>query len=452
MTDHELWQIVLTDIEPQISKANFITWFKNTYITSKKEGVVSVAVPNAFSKEWLENKYNKYVMKSLRNTINDIKGVTYIIENKKPNTILAQQNLKVRNTEIEKTQLHFEELQIDKETNLNPKYTFDNFVVGPSNELAHAAAVSVSKKPGTLYNPLFIYGGVGLGKTHLLQAVGNTLKKINKNILYLSSERFTSEFISAIQNQSMESFKNKYRNKDVLIIDDIQFFAGKEQTQEAFFHTFNTLYEQNKQIILSSDRTPRSIPTLEERLRSRFEGGMLVDIGYPNYETRIAILKTKMQNKNISLSDDVINYIANNIQRNVRELEGALNLVIASSQLRNNEVTLGNAKKILAHITNKPKKPTSYKKIFKVVSDFYEIEEKDLIGKNRKKEIVLPRQLAMYIMRKELESSYPYIGEKFGGKDHTTVMYACDKIKKELNNNNTLEQELGLIKQQIYTD
>jgi len=452
MTDRELWQIVLTDIEPQISKANFITWFKNTYITSKREGIVSVAVPNAFSKEWLENKYNKYIMKSLRDTINDIRGVNYVIENKKPNIVLAQQNIKIQDTEIEKTQMRFEELQIDRETNLNPRYTFDNFVVGSSNELAHAAAVSVCKNPGTLYNPLFIYGGVGLGKTHLLQAVGNTVKKINKNILYLSSERFTSEFISAIKNQNMESFKNKYQSKDVLIIDDIQFIAGKEQTQEAFFHTFNTLYEQNKQIIISSDRTPGSIPTLEERLRSRFEGGMLVDIGYPNYETRIAILKTKIQNKNVSLSDEVIDYIANNIQKNVRELEGALNLVIASSQLHNNEVTLGNAKKILAHITNKPKKPTSYKKIFKVVSDFYEIEEKDLIGKNRKKEVVLPRQIAMYIMRKELESSYPYIGEKFGGKDHTTVMYACEKIKNELTNNNTLEQELGLIKQQIYID
>lgn len=452
MTDRELWQIVLTDIEPQISKANFITWFKNTYITSKREGIVSVAVPNAFSKEWLENKYNKYIMKSLRDTINDIRGVNYVIENRKPNIMLAQQNIKIQDTEIEKTQMRFEELQIDRETNLNPRYTFENFVVGPSNELAHAAAVSVSKNPGTLYNPLFIYGGVGLGKTHLLQAVGNTVKKINKNILYLSSERFTSEFINAIKNQNMESFKNKYHSKDVLIIDDIQFIAGKEQTQEAFFHTFNTLYEQNKQIIISSDRTPGSIPTLEERLRSRFEGGMLVDIGSPNYETRIAILKTKIQNKNVSLSDEVIDYIANNIQKNVRELEGALNLVVASSQLHNNEVTLGNAKKILAHITNKPKKPTSYKKIFKVVSDFYEIEEKDLIGKNRKKEVVLPRQIAMYIMRKELESSYPYIGEKFGGKDHTTVMYACEKIKNALTNNNTLEQELGLIKQQIYID
>lgn len=450
MEEQKLWQTVLSEIELDISKANFITWFKNTYISDKKDGVVTVAAPNGFSKEWLENKYGKQILKSLRNNANEVKEVKYIIENKKP---APKINLKEKEEkDLEDTQLQFEEFKIDKTTNLNPKYTFSSFVVGPSNELAHAAALSVVKKPGLTYNPLFIYGGVGLGKTHLLQAVGNEFSKNNSPVMYLTSERFTSEFISAIKNQDIESFKNKYRKKDVLIIDDIQFLAGKEQTQEEFFHTFNALHEQNKQIILSSDRPPKAIPTLEERLRSRFEGGMLVDIGYPDYETRVAILKTKIKNKNISLSEDVINYIANNIQKNIRELEGALNLVIASSKLHDNEISLNQAKKILSHITHKPKKPIGYKKIFKTVSNFYEVDEKELIGKNRKREVVLPRQVAMYLMRKEMESSYPTIGEKFGGKDHTTVIHACDKIEEALKNNNTFEEEFNFLKQQLYAE
>src|SRR3990167_2283745 len=401
MNEYDLWQVVLTEIEPQISKANFVTWFKNTYISSKKDGVVSVAVPNAFSREWLENKYTKPIMRSLRNTSRDIREIRYIIENKKP-TIITAQNQTVEKRDIEETQLQFEELQIDSVTNLNPKYSFDNFVVGSSNELAHAAAISITKKPGALYNPLFIYGGVGLGKTHLLQAIGNTFAQTRKKVLYITSERFTSEFITSISNQTIDSFKNKYRNKDVLIIDDIQFIAGKEQTQEEFFHTFNTLHETNKQIILSSDRTQRSIPTLEERLRSRFEGGV--------------------------------------------------NWAIPSQKHNKNETNQEQAKKILSQKTSKPNKPISYKKIFKTVSDFYEIEEKSLLGKNRKREIVLPRQIAMFLMRSELKASYPFIGERFGGKDHTTVMYACAKIEKEVNTNHNLEQEIGLIKQQIYSD
>ena len=268
----------------------------------------------------------------------------------------------------------------------------------------------------------------------------------------MTSERFTSEFIASIHNKDVESFKTKLRSKDILIIDDIQFIAGKDQTQEQFFHLFNDLHERDKQIILSSDRTPRSMSTLEERLRSRFEGGMLVDIGYPNYETRFAILKIKLKNKEVALPENVLDYIANNIQKNIRELEGALNLVIASSRLNNNEATLEQVKKVLSHITSKPQKPINYKKIFKTVADFYEISEKDLISKNRKREVVLPRQIAMFLIRNELNSSYPSIGEKFGGKDHTTVMYACEKIEREMNLDTNLEQEVNIIKQQIYTD
>ncbi|MEX0878072.1 MAG: chromosomal replication initiator protein DnaA [Candidatus Spechtbacterales bacterium] len=452
MDEQELWQSVLNEIELQTSKANFITWFKNTYIANKKNGVVTVAAPNGFSKEWLENKYGKQILKFLRAQENEIKEIRYIIENKKPQNILTDTKRKDGIPDIEESQLQFEEFKIDKNTNLNPKYTFESFVVGPSNELAHAAAFSIFKKPGLTYNPLFVYGGVGLGKTHLLQALGNKFSSKGISVVYLTSERFTSEFISSIQNQDIDGFKNKYRKKDVLIIDDIQFLAGKEQTQEEFFHTFNALHEQNKQIILSSDRPPKAIPTLEERLRSRFEGGMLVDIGYPDYETRVAILKTKIKDRNISLTDEVIHYIASNIQRNIRELEGALNLVVASSRLYNNEVDLERAKKILSHITHKPSKPISYKKILKAVCNFYEVEEEELLGKNRKRDIVLPRQVAMYLMRTELKTSYPTIGDRFGGKDHTTVIHACDKIEYQLKDNTTFEEEFNFLKQQLYVE
>ncbi|MEX0916666.1 MAG: chromosomal replication initiator protein DnaA, partial [Candidatus Spechtbacterales bacterium] len=369
MTEQELWQAVLADIELQTSRANFITWFRNTYVTSRKNGVVSVAVPNGFTREWLQSKYHKAILKSLRNTIPEVKEVRYTIETKKaPPSVMQPRPLAVP---ANSGQLAFEELNINQTTNLNPKYVFDSFIVGPSNELAHAAAISVSKKPGTVYNPLFIYGGVGLGKTHLLQAIGNTLA-LTKNVAYISSERFTNDFISSVQEGSMEAFKNKYRKKDVLIIDDIQFIAGKEQTQEEFFHTFNALHEQNKQIILSSDRPPRAIPTLEDRLRSRFEGGMLVDIGYPDYETRLAILQAKAKEKEAVLRLEVLEYIAHNIQKNVRELEGALNLIVASSkQLYDNDISLEQAKKTLSHLIGKPQKPIGFQHIIKTVSQFY---------------------------------------------------------------------------------
>ena len=450
MTEQELWQAVLADIELQTSRANFITWFRNTYVTSRKNGVVSVAVPNGFTREWLQSKYHKAILKSLRNATPEVKEVRYIIETKKaPPSLLPSRPVA---TPTDAGQLAFEELNVNQSTNLNPKYTFDSFIVGPSNELAHAAAVSVSKKPGTVYNPLFIYGGVGLGKTHLLQSIGNTLAQ-TKNVAYISSERFTNDFISSVQEGSMEAFKNKYRKKDVLIIDDIQFIAGKEQTQEEFFHTFNALHEQNKQIILSSDRPPRAIPTLEDRLRSRFEGGMLVDIGYPDYETRLAILQAKAKEKEAVLRAEVLEYIAHNIQKNVRELEGALNLIIASSkQLYNNDISLEQAKKTLSHLIGRPQKPIGFQHIIKTVSQFYEISEADILGKNRKQEVVLPRQVVMFLMRDELRNSYPFIGEKLGGRDHTTVMHACSKIERSLQKNESFEDELNLIKQQLYSE
>ncbi|OGZ36013.1 MAG: hypothetical protein A3A94_00345 [Candidatus Portnoybacteria bacterium RIFCSPLOWO2_01_FULL_43_11] len=447
----ELWQAALGEIELGISKANFITWFKNTEISSKKNGVVIVNVPNGFTKEWLENKYNKLIFRALRNISQDIKEVQFIIGTPLPLKPFIKQRKELPKTPPEE-QLGFEEFNVDKETNLNPKYTFDNFIIGSFNELAQAAARAVTKHLGTLYNPLFIYGGVGLGKTHLLQAIGNELNKKHplKKIKYLSSEKYMSELVDAISKKGMESFKPKYRKIDVLIIDDIQFIAGKEKTQEEFFHTFNALYQKNKQIIISSDRPPKAIPTIEERLSSRFEGGMIADISYPDIETRIAILKNKAKENKLEISDEVIYYVASHVQKNIRELEGALNRIIAACKITESAPDVDKAKKILSGIISKPKKLTNFKDIIKAVAEFYDINTNDLINKCRRKEIVRPRQISMYLIRKELNGSFPYIGEKLGGRDHTTAMYSYEKINKDMENNEALQQEINLIKERIY--
>ncbi len=457
MENNELWQAALGEIELSISKANYITWFKNTNISSKKDNQVVISVPNAFTKEWLENKYNKIILKALRNISNEVKEIVYIINYQKeePKEKIKKKEVakdKI-NVQIPEEQLDFNQFKIDKRTNLNARYTFNNFVVASFNELAFAATQSVIKNPGNTYNPLFIYGGVGTGKTHLLQALGNEVTKENssKKVLYVSSEKFTNDVILAISNNEMNKLKNFYRKIDILIIDDIQFLAGKEKTQEEFFHTFNTLYENNKQIILSSDRPPKAIPTLEERLRSRFEGGMIADIGIPDFETRIVILKTKLKDLSLELPDDILSYIASNIQRNVRELEGALNRVIAFTRLNNSVPSQSQVEKILKNIISDPQKRTNYKDIIKVVSEFYDIDIKDLTNQSRRKEVVKPRQIAMYLLREELRSSYPFIGTNLGGRDHTTAIYACKKIDKEKENNKSLEEELNLIRQRLYS-
>jgi len=458
MNNHEIWQIVLSEIELSISRANFITWFKNTSIVSNKEGRLVIGTPNGFTKEWLENKYNKLIIKALRNTIGNIKGISYVINTSlalAPKTKQKTKPLKKKIKAIDlKEQLNFQEYKKDEKTNLNPRYTFDSFVVASFNELAYAASQSVIKELGRAYNPLFIYGGVGVGKTHLIQAIGNEVLKTynDKNMIYLPSERFGADLISSISNGTIEKFKDDHRKFDVLIIDDIQFLAGKEKTQEIFFHIFNSLYEKNKQIIISSDRQPKAIPTLEERLRSRFEGGMIADIGRPDFETRLVILKKKAKDLGLSLNEEIFNYIALNIQKNIRELEGALNRVAAFIRLNNILPNQKQLVKILKTIISNPRKRTNYKKIAEVVADFYDLNVNDLINRSRKKEIVKPRQVVMYLMREELKGSYPSIGSKLGDRDHTTVIYACEKIGKELENNEDLEQEINLIKERLYSD
>jgi len=450
MTPEELWQAVLAQIQLNISQANFATWFKNTMIISQNEGQLIVSTPNSFAKEWLENKYGKIIFKILHNLDENIKEVKYIIG--KPNLKL----LKITPSHVSEIeqQISFQEFKINKETNLNPRYAFENFIVGPFNELAQAASWAISKNPGLVYNPLFIYGGVGLGKTHLLQAIGNEIIKnfSQKKIKYIPAEKFTSEVVSSIKNQEIESFKLNYRMIDVLILDDVQFLAGKEKTQEEFFHIFNVLYEKNKQIILSSDRPPKAIPALAERLRSRFEGGMITDISYPDYETRLAILKTKSQERKIDLSDEVLNYIASNIQRNIRELEGALNRLIIYQKINNQIPDLEISKNLLKNLILLPKKMINSKKIIQSVIDFYDLKEKEFLSSSRKKEIVKPRHIAMFLLREELKSSFPFIGRIFGGRDHTTSIHAYKKINQEIKKNESLNEEINLIRERIYSE
>ena len=450
MNNQDLWQAALGEIEINLSRANFITWFKNTDIIDKKDGQAVIGVPNGFSKEWLSNKYQKLILRALRNISPEINEVSFSIYSVMPKTERESVKIFSGKSFISDEQLVFDEFETDKETNLNPKYRFNSFVVGSFNELAHAAASAVSQNLGSLYNPLFIYGGVGLGKTHLLQAIGNESSSAKKSVKYLTSEKFSSELVSSLREGTIEQFKDHYRKIDVLIIDDVQFLAGKEKTQEEFFHTFNALYQKNKQIIISSDRPPKAISTLEERLRSRFEGGMIADISFPDYETRLAIIKAKTEEKKISLPFDLLEYIASSIQKNIRELEGALNKIAAHSKLQGSPPTISQTAKILANITASPKRAVNYKNIIKAVSDFYDINTSDLTTKCRKKEVVWPRQVIMYLMREELKNSYPFIGEKLGGRDHTTVMYAYEKLSKELEKNESLQQEIGIIREKMY--
>ncbi len=451
MENNELWQVVLAQMQLHISRANFATWFQNTCIASKDNEKIIISVPNAFSKEWLSNKYYKLMLKTMYGIDSTIKELEFIIN---PQLVKNTTPKEISETEkINIEQLKFDEFKVNKDTNLNPKYTFDNFVVGSFNELAYAAGLAVSENPGHAYNPLFIYGGVGLGKTHLIQAIGNKIADDprKKKVKYMASEKLVSGIVTAIRSNTMEVFKASLAPIDVLIIDDIQFISGKTKSQEEFFHVFNSLYEKNKQIILSSDRPPNAIPELEERLRSRLGGGMTIDVSLPDYETRLAILKTKLQEKKVTLPEDILEYIASNVKKNVRELEGALNSLLIYYKTNNTIPTLEIAKKLLKGFIFSPFDIANYKKIIEVVSKFYNLEEKNLFEATRRKEIVRPRQIAMFLLRKELKYSFPAIARKFGGKDHTTVIYAYKKILQEVEENSKLTEEINLIKQRVYS-
>lgn len=451
MTLEELWQAALNEIELNISRASFVTWFKNSQLLEKRaDGTATISCHNNFAREWLENKYHKFILRALRNLDQEIRSVEYIIKN--ANVKTSRHRQEPRLVVSLETQPTLPDLNVDRETNLNPKYSFSNFIVGSNTELAHAAARAVSEGPGTKYNPLFIYGGVGLGKTHLLQAIGNAVKDAHsakRKIRYVTSEKFTDDLVGAIRKQSVGEFKNSFRQLDLLLVDDIQFFTGKEKTQEEFFHTFNTLHEKNRQIVFTSDRPPKAIPSIEERLRSRFEGGMIVDIGYPDIETRMAILRAKAQAVGFAVDDKVLEFIAQKIQKNIRELEGALNRVIFHSKVKGREPTLPEVEALLAEILQHYTKVITAKQVIKAVAEFYDLSEADLIKKSRKKDVVKPRQVAMYLLREELKTSYPAIGEKFGNRDHTTVIHAYEKIKREVSQDQKLIQEITLLREKI---
>ena len=452
----DLWQAVLGEIEIQISRPNFLTWLKQSQLmgVEERDGVALVGLPNNFAKEWVKNRYHKLILGSLRNFNPSIKNVNYAVFHQNFSAPKNDGSAKKRDAGAQKPapQLSLE-LKIDPKTNLNPKYTLDSFVVGASNELAYAAIQAVIKDVGKKYNPLFVYGGVGLGKTHLLQATGNEIQRFYNNavsVLYVTSEKFLNDVVSSIRNKRMEDMKRKYRDVDVLIIDDIQFIGGKTSTEQEFFHTFNALYENNKQIIMSSDRAPAAIPTLEERLRSRFEGGMIADISYPDYEMRLAILKSKSQAQNLSVDDKTLEFIASRVQKNMRELEGVLNKVFFYMQYKGGGIDNKKLEEIINETIQISPKNITTQEVIRTVAEFFEVPVSDLIDRSRKKEVVEPRQIAMYLLRDILKLSFPHIGEKLGKRDHTTAIHACEKIAKDLSQNPQLGQKILLIKERLY--
>lgn len=444
----ELWGKTLTEVELTVSKANFNTWFKNTSISKEEDDIVFVAVPNAFVRDWLHAKHHKTILEIVRNNASHVRGVEFVIDRgeerkKAPENALPQNDFA--------GQMPITEMFVNKEDNLNPKYTFDEFVVGPFNELAHAAAQAVVKNPGRNYNPLFIYGPTGVGKTHLLQAIGNELRKRDpsKKTYYVTSERWMSDFVDSVIKNRVHIFKDKYRKFDLLIIDDIQFLGTKDKMQEEIFHLFNHFHENNRQVIFSSDKPPKQIAGLEDRLRSRFEGGMQADVSKPDFESRLAILRTKARQSQYSPDDPVIEYIASVISDSIRELEGTLNAIVCQAQLKNRPLSLTEAKALVKN-SIKQARQISIKDVIKTVADFYNIEERVLYEKTRRKEVVKPRQVIMYILREDFNTSYPYIGQKLGGRDHTTVIHAYEKIKEDIKVDNLLNQEVEQIKNLLY--
>lgn len=440
MNTQKIWDTALVQIELEVSRPNFTTWFKDTFISRVEEGTVFLSVPNTFVKDWLQTKYHKVILQSLRNTTEAVRALEYSIgqmEKKKQEKAPVQGPTK---------ELPLDNLIVSPEDNLNPRYTFETFVVGPFNELAHAASQAIIKKP-VAYNPLFFHGNTGLGKTHLMQAVGNYFKNHHKEkrVHYVTSEKFMMDYVNAMLANKVNGFKEKYRKYDVFIMDDIQFLSNKEKTQEELFHLFNYLYDNNKQIIFSSDLHPNYLPNLEDRLKSRFLQGMIIDISPVDQESRIAILRTKSLQNNFNLSNEVADFLATNVHGSIRELEGILNTIICQAQLKNRELTLMEIKSLTKN-TAKPQKSVSAKDVIKAVSAFYNIDEEVIYSKTRRQEIVKPRQVAMYLLREEFNHSFPSIGQKMGGRDHTTIIHSCEKIKNELKNNSELAGEINQIK------
>jgi chromosomal replication initiator protein len=459
MDTTQLWNAALAEIEVSISKAQFGTWFKRTGIISiEKNGVVFIRVANGFAKEWLENKFHLIIIRALGNLGYPVKEVRCKIEEIASESIKPQgiDGISAPGSSSKPSSISSKTtppISNQWQSNLNPRYTFGDFIVGEHNELAHAACLAVCEHLGEAYNPLFLYGGVGLGKTHLLQSVGNRVLEqcSDKRVLYTTSERFMQALISSIQNRSVEAFKEKHLAIDLLIIDDVQFLSGKEKTQNEFFHIFNTLYQQNKQIVISSDRPPKAIATLEDRLRSRFEGGMIADVSRPDMETRLAILERKVRQRGMLFSEEVLRYIAENFHRNIRELEGAVNRLHAVSQFRQlPSITLNDAQSILKDsISGGKKKTVGQQDILTSITEFYGVSLDDLKKKGRKKEIASARQIAMYFLREKLHMPYTGIGRLFGGRDHTTAIHAHEKIQSLLKTDEKTRKDILYLEEKI---
>lgn len=438
-----LWQETLGKLENELSRPSFETWLSSTSLLDIEGDTLIISVPNEFTKDWLESRYAPIIRSTVQSILGQSINLRFIVSQpKEPENILKEQPLTSQKPKAENP--------FNK--TLNPKYTFDTFVIGNSNRFAHAAALAVAESPASAYNPLFIYGGVGLGKTHLMHAIGNAViqRSPSTRVLYVSSEKFTNELIESIRDQNPIEFRNHYRNVDILLIDDIQFLAGKEGTQEEFFHTFNALHDANKQIIISSDRPPKEIPTLEDRLRSRFEWGLITDIQPPDLETRIAILRKKASLENLQVSNEVMVFIADKIQSNIRELEGALIRVMAFGSLTENPITVETAAEALKDIIqiDTPKEIT-IEMIQQTVANYYHLSVGDLKAKKRTRSVAFPRQIAMYLCRELTDNSLPKIGDEFGGRDHTTVMHACDKISEARRKDTLLDKKVNEIIQLI---
>ncbi len=435
----KLWDDALVNIELSITSANFKTWFRDTHIISLEDGTITLGVPSVFVRDWLQDKFQNMILKTLRELTPHARSIEYAVVQR------SDRRHETSKKQTVNAALPLEEYYINKSDNLNPKYIFDTFVVGPFNELAHAAAKTVVNKPGIAYNPLFIYGKTGHGKTHLIQAVGNQLKRVGKKVFYVTSERFAVDYMNSLQSGTANSFKDKYRQYDVLIMDDVQFLANKEKTQEELFHLFNAMHDNNKQIVFSSDVHPALMQNMEERLRSRFAQGMVIDIPQPDTESRFAILRAKYAQNGITLTDEVVDHLATTIEGNIRELEGALNTILCQSQLLGRSLSLDEVRVLIKNST-RPRKSLAVTDVVDKIARFYNVEPASIYEKTRRKEVVKPRQLIMFILREDFQVSYPAIGQKLGGRDHTTVIHSCEKIKREIKEDEELEDEVSQIR------
>jgi chromosomal replication initiator protein len=464
MDAKQVWRAALGELQVSLSPANYETWLRDTQLVDVDEQRFRIAVPNGFAKDWLETRYRSLISQTLARIVGYSVQVEFVIGAAPvavgaaavaedgaatmgpPAAAPSSQHIRVEPTRVGGE---------GGATNLNPRYTFANFIVGSANRLAHAASLSVAERPGHAYNPLFLYGGVGLGKTHLMHAIGNQViaRFPRKRVVYATSEKFTNEFITSIQQGKIDEFRARYRRIDLLLIDDIQFIADKERTQEEFFHTFNAIHEDGKQIVLSSDRPPKAILTLEERLRSRFEWGLIADLTAPDLETRIAILRAKAEEGAVPITSDVIEFIARKVVSNIRELEGALNRIVAFSSMGATSISIELAQAVLSNVLYNPKKrQVTPERIARVVSDYYSVPMDALQGQKRDKAIVVPRQIAMFLMREETDVSLLRIGAELGGRDHSTVLHACDKITREVAINDELRREIAAVRELIYAD